>query len=49
MLAERASSSPGPGHTGTTPGPGHPGTPNSSVIEQLKYENDRLKIALAQR
>lgn len=48
VLAERATSSPGPGHPGTSLGPGHVGTPNSSLIEQLKYENDRLKIALAQ-
>ena len=25
------------------------GTPRDSIIEQLRYENDRLKIALAQR
>lgn len=35
-------------HVDSSPGPGQPGTPSSSLIEQLKYENDRLKIALAQ-
>ena len=40
VKTERATSSPGPYQLGA---------PNSSVIDQLKYENDRLKIALAQR
>ena len=37
----------GPGSSATLPTPSH--LPLGSVEAQLKYENDRLKLALAQR